>query len=665
MPEISTLAWKILIISFASMLPGVTNVVAIDQNSSDDLSLKDNLPKNCVRENSSQQQVQDCQKDESQTLTITSRKVPFVGLKPTTQATNLLEISEQVKVPTTLTALVEGIPGVAENSQPGLYQVISIRGVSRQRILSFVDGVRLSSERRAGVAASFIDPLLLEQVKVTRGPVSTYYGSGAIGGVTQLSFKNQHGTSLAAGYNEPGDQQVQTLHWGNDSTHGAIVTRQAENSRDIDNNLLNTHFEQTAGYLKKTWLLDNEQIDSWIFSSNGNDIGRSNSRFPNRIVNVPEEKHTLFKTSITNLNHWSLDFYLHDQSITTTTLRPEESFSSVTTESLDFGSSWQTAWERENQSHLIGLDFYSRDNVNTKETKLDLISNQITDSHTLNDGQIDELALFYTLHKKINDYRFQLGGRYTVEKFSHFNSSGETNNALTGFAGFAFDLSPELEINANVGNAFRFASLTERFFSGTTARGNVAGNRNLQAEKALTYDLGFSWKTIKQKLKASVFLTDFSDYIERVEIEEDSLSFINIQQGKIKGLEAEYHWMISPLLDLNLIATFIQGENAENEPLSDIPSDRINLSLDYQTEQWQTQIRLQHRSAKNDPGSGELSTNSANILAARFAYQINHDWSVRIYADNLLNETYVSSADELSTLASGRNFGFLVNWQSD
>jgi len=645
------------------VLLSINFVSALDseQDESDDLSQKSNHQKNCNDKNASNI----CQKHNNQILTITSRKTPFAGLKPTTQATNVLDISKHVKVPATLTELVEGIPGVAENSQPGLYQVVSIRGVSRQRILSFIDGVRLTSERRAGVAASFIDPLLLEHVTVIRGSVSTYYGSGAIGGVTQLDFQNQHGISATVGYKDLGNQQFQALHWGDDSTHAALVQRQANNSQDINANLLNTHFEQTAGYFKKTWQLDDNQIDSWIFSSNGDDIGRSNSRFPNRIVNVPEEKHTLLKTSIINKNKWSLGFYLHDQSITTTTLRPEESLSAVTTNSLDIGSSWQAAWEQKEQSNLIGLDFYSRNNVNTKEQKIDLVNNQINDSHTLNDGQLDELALFYTFHKQIADYRFQLGGRYTVEKVSQFNSNTNTNDALTGFAGIAIDLSQQLEINANIGNAFRFASLTERFFSGTTARGEITGNQDLNAEKALTYDLGFNWQTAQHKLKTSLFLTDFSDYVERVETAEDSLTFVNIQQGKIKGLEAEYNWMINTHLDLNLIATFIEGRNSQNQPLADIPSDRISLSLNYQTEQWLIHSRLQHRANKSDPGAGEIPTNSANILAASISYQINPEWNVRIYADNLLDETYASSADDLSTLSAGRNFGFVVNWQKD
>jgi len=625
------------------------------------LTQQDFEPLNCADANTPQ----DCPEDDNKTLIITTRKIPFGGLKPTTQATSNVDITKHFKVAATLTELVEGIPGVAENSQPGLYQVISIRGVSRQRILSFVDGVRLSSERRAGVAASFIDPLLLENITVIRGPVSTYYGSGAIGGVTQLQLNNHEGSSATSGYKNLGNQQFQAFHWGDDSAHASMVRRQANDSRDINSNRLNTHFEQTAGYFSKTWQLENSQIDSWIFSSDGNDIGRSNNRFPNRIVNVPEEKHTIFKTSMTSLNNWSVDFYAHDQSMTTTTLRPDESLSTVINKSLDVGSSWQLAWEQDEQSNLLGLDFYSRNNVDTKEQTVDFLNSQTSNKHTLNNGRSDELALFYTYHKQIADYRFQLGGRYTVEKAEQFGASSKINNALTGFTGVAFDLSEQLEINLNIGNAFRFASLTERFFSGTTARGNVTGNPNLSAERALTYDLGFNWQASQQKLKASIFLTSFDDYIERVEITEDSLTFINIQQGTIKGLEAEYNWIINEHLDLSGIATVIEGKNSQNQPLSDIPSDRISLTLNYQNDRWQARLRLQHRRSKNDPGGGEVSTRSANILAGNISYQVNSSWNLRFYADNLLDDTYVSSSDDLSTLAAGRHFGFVINWQSD
>jgi iron complex outermembrane receptor protein len=65
--------------------------------------------------------------------------------------------NDSIQNASTVTELIEGMAGVSENSQPGLFQVISIRGTSRQRILTLLNGIRLSSERRAGVTASFVD----------------------------------------------------------------------------------------------------------------------------------------------------------------------------------------------------------------------------------------------------------------------------------------------------------------------------------------------------------------------------------------------------------------------------------------------------------------------------------------------------------------------------
>jgi len=608
---------------------------------------------------------QNCQNSDHPVLVVTARKTPFAGLKPTTQASSALDISKRIKVPATLTELVEGIPGVAENSQPGLYQVISIRGVSRQRILSLVDGVRLSGERRAGVAASFVDPLLLDSVEVIRGPVSTYYGSGAIGGVTQMRFRKNDGLSVAAGFRNLGNEQFQLLNWGDESTNFSLVRRQADNSQDINGDALNTHFEQTAAYLQKSWQLEDKLLESWLFSSNGNDIGRSNSRFPNRIVNVPSEKHQIFKASLTSQNKWSFDFYLHGQEITTATLRPTESLSELTASSLDWGLNWQTGWQQTAQSSLVGIDLYSRRSVNLKEQLFNLQTDLQTDSQTLNNGRLDELALFYTFNKKFTDVRIQLGGRYTFEQTSQFNQTTQDNNALTGFAGIAFDLSKQLEINANIGNAFRFASLSERFFSGTTARGNVTGNQNLTAEKAITYDYGFSWHEGNQKLMATYFVSDFDNYIERIEIAQDQLSFFNIENGKISGWEIEYDWMLTEQIDFRTIATIIEGKNTQGQPLADIPSDRVSFAIHYQTDRLFANFRLQHRFKKNETGSGELPTAAATILNASLSYRINHQWNLQFFADNLTNESYVSSADDLSTIMAGRNYGISFDWRQD
>jgi outer membrane receptor protein involved in Fe transport len=638
-------------IAFICSLSLVNTSTALAQNDE---------PINC--ETNPVQNEEHCSESSDEILIITQRKSPLAGLSPTSQATTQIAPSESIAIPTTLTDLIEGTPGVAENSQPGLFQVVSIRGVSRQRILTLIEGVKIANDRRAGVAASFIDPLLLSNVEITRGPISSYYGSGAIGGVSNLNFTRTQGITAAAGIEQSGNQNYQMFGYGKDSASVAVVHRQSDNSEDIAGNPLNTHFEQTSGLLQKAWSKGSTHIDHWLFASKGNDLGRSNSRFPERVVDIPDEQHLIFKTAISDENQWSLDFATHDQSITTNTLRPQESLASVTNSSLDTAVSWQTAWEFPQESILVGIDFDARRRVSVEEKNTDLSSNLTSYANTLNHGESDEIAGFYAHHLNLQDYRLQYGGRFTYQKNGQPGSQSASDNAFTAFAGLAYKVSDKWELSANFGNSFRFASLTERFFSGTTARGNIQGNPNLKPERATTFDFGVEWKIRDKRFLASIFKTHFKDYIDRVETAPEQLTFVNKEDGVIEGVEGEYHWDISQQLEFDLVATFINGKNTDREPISDIPSDRLGVSLNYHLEQITTKLGIQHRFKKSTPGSGELVTQAATIAEFSISYRPNHQWQVSLFAKNLFDEQYVSSADDLATLAEGRNFGISVQW---
>jgi outer membrane receptor protein involved in Fe transport len=610
------------------------------------------------------QSLQECLESNDQFLVITQRKSPLAGLSPTTKATTQISPTERVALPTTLTELIEGTPGVAENSQPGLFQVASIRGVSRQRILTLIEGVKIINDRRAGVAASFIDPLLLSNVQITRGPISSYYGSGAIGGVSNLSFARPQGLRLAAGYEQLGSQNYQMLAYGKDSASAALVHRQSSNSKDVRGAPLNTHFEQTSGFVQSAWNRDSATIDHWIFVSKGNDLGRSNSRYPSRIVNIPNEQHAFFKTAISDQNQWALDLAFHDQSITTDTLRPQESLASVKNSSLDSSVNWQKAWENSHESILIGIDYDRRRQVSIEERTLDLMTQQSLLVETLSDGESDEIAGFYAHHLNLQDYKLQYGGRYTYQTNGQPSSKSASDNAFTAFAGLAYQISDKWEVSANFGNSFRFASLTERFFSGTTARGRIQGNPALDPERATTFDFGLSWQIKDKRFTTSIFKTHFKNYIDRVETAPEELTFVNKENGKIEGVEGEYQWDISDQFEFALVATFINGKTTTRQPISDIPSDRIGVSLNYHLDRLTTKFGLQHRFKKTTPGAGELETEAASIADLSFSFRPNYQWQINLYAKNLFNEVYVSSADDLATLVEGRNIGINVVWQN-
>lgn len=107
---------------------------------------------------------------------------------------------------------VEGV-NVERGGKSGGYNV-SIRGMPSDYTLILIDGKRLSQNSSGArpngfgdVDTNFIPPMsAIEQIEVVRGPMSTLYGSDAVGGVVNIITKkvpNQWGGEMNVGFIQP------------------------------------------------------------------------------------------------------------------------------------------------------------------------------------------------------------------------------------------------------------------------------------------------------------------------------------------------------------------------------------------------------------------------------------------------------------------------------
>ena len=126
----------------------------------------------------------------------------------------------QQRQPTNISQVLNGMPGVAtagSQDRSGLGTSINIRGLQDfGRVAMITDGARNNFARADHGSASsmWVEPELLKQVTVVRGPVANIYGSGAIGGVVVFETKSasdflregeQYGGSIKGGYETNGD----------------------------------------------------------------------------------------------------------------------------------------------------------------------------------------------------------------------------------------------------------------------------------------------------------------------------------------------------------------------------------------------------------------------------------------------------------------------------
>ena len=594
---------------------------------------------------------------------------------PASVASTVIHTADKAAAPATLTELVEGVAGVAENGQGGIFQTFSIRGVSRHRVLTLVSGIPIIGGRRAGVSASFIDPTLIGSVDVLRGPASTHYGSGALGGVVQIFPRVFDRLYVDAGFDSFGDGHYQSIGWGSTDPRGGtwsvgVAHRTADNDRAADGTELNAHYTQVSASITRAWSAAGLDFEVQALPSYGRDIGKSNTDFPRRITTYPRETHLLLRFGVNSngsaARPWSLNVFIHPNDLVTEDLRVGNRITEVESEAFDFGAGWQSEWSRaggrfSGLSGRYGLDYVARRGVSAEERRESLTDGSITELRTLDDASQDEAAAYGTLRWDWGRGTFQAGGRFTWQQQRNTGPS-ESDTAWTAFLGYVRPVGGGFELVANAGTGLRFPNLSERFFTGTTGRGGVIGNPNLDPEGSVTVDLGLRWYGSQTFLSAQVFHQEIDDYIERVEIDDDLLTFVNLTSGTIDGFELEGFHQISEQWHFSWSGHLLDGKDSDGGALADIPANRLQVGLKYHRDGWESQLQVQQRTSKNDPGSGENPIPAARLVSASVSYRLGSGLALTLRGRNLLDEEYFNSADDKNPLAPGRSLSLNLSW---
>ena len=244
-------------------------------------------------------------------------EMPEATSAPLGASSTVIALDESEGAPSTVTDLVVESPGVSQNGQGGHFQVFSVRGVSRHRVMTLVSGMRVNSERRAGASVSFVDPLLIDSVEVQRGPSTTLHGSGALGGVVQVFPRVHDGWVAQVGYDSAGDENYQVVGLGHDGWSVGLARRDAGDATAADGTPLNSQFTQYSATLERNWSAGGRSYEVLFIPTLAEDIGKANTDFPERTTRYPLERHQMLKFSIDSEKGWKLDTWVHAHDLET------------------------------------------------------------------------------------------------------------------------------------------------------------------------------------------------------------------------------------------------------------------------------------------------------------------------------------------------------------
>jgi iron complex outermembrane receptor protein len=558
--------------------------------------------------------------------------------------------------------LISRLPGVTLNGQGGSLQAYSIRGLSRARIQTRLAGAPLETERRAGNSASFLDPFLMGRAEVVKGPTSTLYGSGAMGGIVSLAPRQFESAAFMVGTYSEGNQSMFGAGLGNRNLSLGLAYRKQQKSQDTHHNHLNDAQERLSATM--SWshsIQDDLKIIGQVIAARGNELGKSSADYPEkRITNYPREDHLLTSWTLSRDDAWSLVIYGHDQQLDTQVDRPARGLSETRSDSLDYGANGIYHWTQNNADYRIGIEWDKRQDTQVDEIIYDERGMELERFTSLLGSQ-DVRGGFIDGHWNLDPVTLQLGVRYSSIKQKGQHEWVEDSH-WTGVGSAKYIINEEWQIFAQLGSGFRFPELTEKFFNGTTGRGLVKGSPDLVPEQSYSQELGLVWSHGNLQVQSSIYSTRVDDYIERVTIGERLLSYQNIKDGTIRGVEfaLNYQWSSQWVLDLN--GHWLNGEDDTDMYLSDMSHPRIIINLVHHGRWGEFSLDYRHRFASGRVHKDELPIERFNRLSLAFVFPVNRGLEIKLWADNLLNDDYRLTADDLSARSTKRGAGISLYW---
>jgi iron complex outermembrane receptor protein len=309
-----------------------------------------------------------------------------------------------------------------------------------------------------------------------------------------------------------------------------------------------------------------------------------------------------------------------------------------------------------------GVDYFARANVNARQEAFLPSSTgfDLTDSFfSIRNGSYNITGLFFTssgtVGKMITNGGLRLQRVHTANHVTDTVSDSEYG--WSGNLGGDLPLNSNWDVVWNIGRGLRPATISERFFTGETGRGSIAGNPNLKTESNLEIDGGIRYHQDRKFAAFYLFRNDVEEFIARVRLDDESFTYENLQDVVIYGIEGEGYYDLNPF---RLYANFhvIRGHDGDDIDINDIPPSRMIAGLQYSPQKawWNGSVEAVRQFEKTDAGPDEEARDAAFLLNAKLKFFLNDHLSFFVSGFNLTNETYFDSADNRAPLAYGRSF---------
>jgi len=602
-----------------------------------------------------------------------------------------------------VTDALKDVPGVVLTGG-GSASDISIRGMAASYTMLLVDGRRQNSRETRpnsdgpGIEQGWLPPIsAIERIEVIRGPMSSLYGSDAMGGVVNIITrkvpKAWTGT-VRAETTQQGASRSGDMYQGNfylagpiqDGVLGLQLYGQ-RSRRNEDRFLTGFNRQDTTSGTAKLSLTPDKDHDIVLeagrtlqdrISTPGKSMSAETCRngrcTPNALSDTGYDKN-LFALSHTG--RWGFG--------TSTTYLQQEVVNNpsrnMSLKNLEFNSQLTLPLGPRNLS-TVGLSY--------KHEKLVDQGNQMRVANPIDTLERYQWALFAENEWRVTD-AFALTAGLRMNRDENYGT--DWTPRLYG----VWHASEQLSVKGGVSTGFKAPSLRAAVADWGQITGGggdpaiIRGNPHLQPEKSTSQEIGVVWDNrVNFSSSLTLFNTDFKDKITEVRSCSDTgaspagsaivagnctvlgtpYKFIsdreNVDKATMRGIEATATWSPTERLRLASNYTYTRSEQKsgpfQGQALNKMPKHMLNATLDWklshQTDVWG---RVNYRSRTSDylsRTSMAQATPSFTFVDLGLNYSLSKDVKLGVGVYNLFDKRVDTASHD--AVYDGRRYWFTV-----
>lgn len=542
---------------------------------------------------------------------------------------------------------------------------ISIRGMSNEYTLTMIDGRRISQTAsvigHSEADVGWMPTEGIERIEVVRGPMSSLYGSDALGGVINIITRSATDEWRAS--------MTSRGEWREDGRGGDVlqtglyvsgplvqdklgVTAYGE-FRDREPTVSPTDprlsemegREVTNGNLEFNWTPDDAQRISLNYGRGSED--RERNAVTGRSYYVTTDLIDREQYALSHIGHWRWG---------ETSVRA-------------YGSTLDKTNRRSSGTpvrpqRLEDRTYDARTTVTLGESNRlslggDWRKEELFDTSMNSEGydSVQHRAVFVQDELEFDRWLLVLGTRYDDHDiFGGYNSPR---------AYAVYHATDRLTIKGGVGRGFKAPNLKvlSPQYSVTTSSFVVFGNPNLEPEFNTSYEVGAQYRADRWSLQATLFQNDVEDLIQSYCAADCDalrvLNYENVEEARIRGVEIATSFAPLPRLAMDLNYTFLNAKDlSADQPLAEKPKHAANLTLKWlATDRINAQVRSNYY-GKQTMYSSEVRYGLPDytLWGADLNYQLTQHFKLHLSGDNLTDQSLAALSTRFNYVEVGRSY---------